>query len=48
MLELEALIQTTQALTFRVQKKWDLELKQLWFGFCRTQATFPIPPLPSP
>lgn len=40
MLELEALTQTTQALTFRVQKKWDLELKQLWFGFCKTQPTF--------
>lgn len=43
MLELEALIQTTQALTFRVQKKWDLELKQLWFGFCKTQTTPPAP-----
>lgn len=46
MLELEALIQTTQALTFRAQKKWVLELKQLWFGFCKTQTTFRSTPAP--
>lgn len=45
MLELEALIQTIQALTFRVQKKWDVELKQLWFGFCKDQTTPSLPPL---
>lgn len=42
-IELEALILATQALTFRFQKKMDLELKQLWFVFCKIQTTlFPF------
>lgn len=45
-LELDVFIQTNRNLTFKVQKKWNLELKQLWFGFCKIQTTFPHPLLP--
>lgn len=42
MLELEALIQAILALLLRVQKKWDLELKQLWLAFVKTKPPLPL------